>query len=42
VGIFREIYIMTDRVCPMAFIVVAAFASSLIWVYALMIRLPMH
>ena len=27
---------MTDRVCPMAFVVASAFAIGLIWVFALM------
>lgn len=33
---------MTDRACPLAFVVVTAFASSLIWVYALMVHLPLR
>jgi hypothetical protein len=31
---------MTDRACPMAFIVFAAFASVLLWLFALMQQLP--
>jgi hypothetical protein len=33
---------MTDRVCPMAFIMFASFASVLIWVFALVQHLPVR
>ena len=33
---------MTDRVCPLPFLVTAAFATGLIWVYALMVHLPLR
>jgi hypothetical protein len=32
----RETTIMTDRACPLGFLVATAFASGLIWVFALM------
>jgi hypothetical protein len=31
---------MTDRACPLSFIVFATFASVLVWVFALMQHLP--
>jgi hypothetical protein len=33
---------MTDRACPMAFVVATAFASGLIWVFALMTQLAVR
>jgi hypothetical protein len=33
---------MTDRACPLAFVVVTAFASSLVWVFALLGLLPLR
>jgi hypothetical protein len=33
---------MTDRACPMGFIVFTAFASGLLWVYALLAHLPVR
>jgi hypothetical protein len=33
---------MTDRACPMAFVVATAFASGLVWVVALMAQLPLR
>jgi hypothetical protein len=33
---------MTDRACPMAFILFAAFSSVLVWVFALMQHLPVR
>jgi hypothetical protein len=33
---------MTDRACPLAFLVVAAFASGLAWVYAMTVYLPVR
>jgi hypothetical protein len=33
---------MTDRACPVAFIVFASFASALVWVFALMQQLPVR
>lgn len=32
---------MTDRAIPMMFVVVAAFASTLVWLIAVMSRLPL-
>jgi hypothetical protein len=31
---------MTDRACPLGFLVATAFASGLIWVFAMMGLLP--
>jgi hypothetical protein len=31
---------MIDRVCPMGFVVAAAFASGLVWLCALLSHLP--
>jgi hypothetical protein len=31
---------MTDRACPLGFLMVTAFASVLAWVYALVTTLP--
>jgi hypothetical protein len=33
---------MPDRVCPLGFIVVTAFASALVWLYTLMVHVPLH
>jgi hypothetical protein len=33
---------MTDRACPMAFILFASFASGLVWVFAIMQHLPIR
>ena len=33
---------MTDRACPLAFICTATFASALVWLYMIMLRLPMN
>jgi hypothetical protein len=33
---------MTDRACPLAFIVFASFVSALVWVFALMQHLPIR
>jgi hypothetical protein len=33
---------MTDRACPMAFILFATFASVLAWVYAILQHLPVR
>lgn len=33
---------MTDRFCPLGFIMFATFASLLIWVFALMRQLPQY
>jgi hypothetical protein len=33
---------MTDRACPMAFILFASFTSVLVWVFALMQQLPIR
>jgi hypothetical protein len=33
---------MPDRVCPLGFIVVAAFASGLVWLYTLMASVPLR
>ena len=33
---------MTDRACPMGFILFAAFSSVLIWVFALMQQMPIR
>jgi hypothetical protein len=32
---------MTDRACPMIFVIVAAFASTLVWLFAVLSRMPM-
>ncbi len=32
---------MTDHVCPLAFVAAAAFASGLVWVFALMAQLSL-
>jgi hypothetical protein len=32
---------MTDRVFPMIFVVVAAFTTTLVWLFAVLNRLPM-
>jgi hypothetical protein len=33
---------MTDRACPLPFLVTAAFASGLIWVCAIIVHLPLR
>jgi hypothetical protein len=33
---------MTDRACPLGFVVFATFASVLLWVYALVTHLPLR
>ncbi len=33
---------MSDRVCPMAFILFASFSSVLVWVFAMMQHLPIR
>jgi len=33
---------MTDRCCPLGFILFATFASVLVWVYALVGSLPLE
>jgi hypothetical protein len=33
---------MTDRACPLGFVVFATFASVLLWVYALVAHLPVR
>lgn len=33
---------MTDRACPLAFLMAAAFTSSLVWLYAMRAYLSMH
>jgi hypothetical protein len=33
---------MTDRACPLPFLVTAAFVSGLIWVCALTVHLPIR
>jgi hypothetical protein len=31
-----------DRSCPLAFLVIAAFASSLVWLYTMLGHLPLR
>jgi hypothetical protein len=33
---------MIDRACPMAFVVATAFASGLVWIFALVAQLPLR
>jgi hypothetical protein len=33
---------MTDRVCPLAFVCAAAFATALAWLYTMALHLPMR
>jgi hypothetical protein len=33
---------MTDRACPLGFVVTAAFASGLVWLCALLSQLPLR
>jgi hypothetical protein len=33
---------MTDRACPLAFVGAATFASALLWLYAIVLHLPLH
>jgi hypothetical protein len=37
-----EAIAMTDRACPLAFVAAAAFASSLVWLYSMLLHLPMR
>jgi hypothetical protein len=32
---------MTDRACPLAFLVATAFVSALVWVYAMLTQVPL-
>jgi hypothetical protein len=34
--------VMTDRFCPLGFILFATFMSLLVWVFALVQSLPIH
>jgi hypothetical protein len=33
---------MTDRVCPLAFVTAAAFATGLVWFYLMLLHLPVR
>jgi hypothetical protein len=33
---------MTDRACPLAFLMAVAFATGLLWLYAMLVYVPLH